>query len=165
MWRSRYSGMFMSTYFPTYKGNSLRKSRHNHRYYFWFPFEVRFCHVIRGICIPISESGNANSQVSKPKDLICWFSQLIGVSHGGFSVNYTDNISALQNLMTYILNTKLLVRIGNWLANSGAMMCSKVNTTVVKFMNSTARDICPGAPKDMILVSFSSERPKLFVDA
>ena len=55
--------------------------------------------------------------------------------------------------------------ISNWLANSGAMMCGKVNTIVVKFVDSTARDIRPGTPKDMILVSFNPERHRLSVDA
>ena len=33
MWRSRYSEIFISTFIPTYKGNSLRKSLHNHLCY------------------------------------------------------------------------------------------------------------------------------------
>ena len=97
MWRSRYSEIFISTYIPTYKGNSLWKSLYNHRCYFGFTFEVRFCHVISLICIAISEIGNANSQVSKPNVLMRWFSQLISVSLGGFDANCTDNISTLQN--------------------------------------------------------------------
>ena len=97
MWRSRYSEIFISTYIPTYKGNSLWKSLHNHRCYFGFTFEVRFCHVISLICIAISEMGNANSQVSKPNALKRWFSQLISDSLGGFDANCTDNISMLQN--------------------------------------------------------------------
>ena len=91
------SEMSISTYIPTYKGNSLRKSLHNHCCYFGFTFEVRFCHVISCICI-----GNANSQVSKSKALMCWFSQLISTSLGGFDVNCTDNISTLQNSIIYI---------------------------------------------------------------
>ena len=55
--------------------------------------------------------------------------------------------------------------IGNWFANLGAMMCGKVNTIVVKLVDSTARDIRSGTPKDMILVSFNLERPRLSVDA
>ena len=55
--------------------------------------------------------------------------------------------------------------IGNWFTKLGAMMCGKVNTIVVKLVDSTARDICSGTPKDMILVSFNSERPRLSVDA
>ena len=98
MWRSRYSEISISTYIPTYKGNSLRKSLHNHRCYCGFTFEVRFCHVISLICIAISEIGNANSQVSKPNALMRWFSQLICVSLGGFNVNCTHKISTLQNL-------------------------------------------------------------------
>ena len=98
MWRSRHSEIFRSTYIPTYKGNSLRKSLHNHRCYFGFTFEVRFRHVISLICIAISEIGNANSQVSKPNALMRWFSQLICVSLGGFDANCTHTISTLQNL-------------------------------------------------------------------
>ena len=97
MWRSRYSEIFISTYIPTYKGNSLRKSLHHHRCYFGFTFEVRSCHVISLICIAISEIGNANSQVSKPNALMRWFSQLLCVSLGGFDANCTHNISTLQN--------------------------------------------------------------------
>ena len=63
---------------------------------FWLYFEVRFCHVISCICIAISESGNANSQVSKPKALMRWFSQLIRVSLGGCDVNCMDTISNMQ---------------------------------------------------------------------
>ena len=100
MWRSRYSEIFISTYIPTYKGNSLRKSRHNHRCYLGFTFEVRFCHVINLICVAISEIVNANSQVSKPNALMRWFSQLICVSQGGFDANCTHNISTLQNIKT-----------------------------------------------------------------
>ena len=72
--RLRYSEMFISTYIPTYKGNSLWNSLHNHRYHFGFPFEVRFRHCI---CIDISESGNANSQIGKSKALMRWFSVLL----------------------------------------------------------------------------------------
>ena len=188
MWRSRYSEIFISTYIPTFKGNSLRKSLHNHRCYFGFTFEVRFCHVISLICIAISEIGNANSQVSKPNALMRWFSQLICVSLGGFDANCTHSISTLQNLKK--LSQRILwgtvfssvpvhrdcgsqlqlhvcptFLIGNWFANLGAMMCGKVNTTVVKLVDSTARDIHPGTPKDLILVSFNSETPRLSVDA
>ena len=55
--------------------------------------------------------------------------------------------------------------IGNWFANLGAMMCGKVNTIVVKLVDSTARDIRPGTPKDLILESFNSETPRLSIDA
>ena len=55
--------------------------------------------------------------------------------------------------------------IGNWFTNLGAMMCGKVNTIVVKLVESTARDIRSVTPKDMVLVSFNSERPRLSVDA
>ena len=54
--------------------------------------------------------------------------------------------------------------ISNWLANLAAMMCGKVNTIVVKLVDSTARDIRPGTPKEMTIVSFNSERPRLSVD-
>ena len=181
MWRSRYWEIFISTYIPTYKGNSLRKSLHNHHCYFGFSFEVKFCHVISFICIPISEIGNANSQVSKPNALMRWFSQLISVSLGGFDANCTDNISTLQNLKKncysescearcspvslLLLHMRPTFLIGNRFANLGAMMCSKVNTVVVKLVDSTARDICHGTPKDLILVSFNSETPRLTVEA
>ena len=92
----------ISTYIPTYKGNSLQKSLHNYRCYFGFTFEVRFCHVISCICIAISESGDINSQAGKPKALVRWFSQLISGSVGGFDVNCMDNISTLQNSITRI---------------------------------------------------------------
>ena len=36
--------------------------------------------------------------------------------------------------------------IGNWFSNLGAMMCGKVNTIVVKLVDSTAQDIRPGTP-------------------
>ena len=98
MWRSRYSEIFINTYILTYKGDSLRKSLTNHRCYFGFTFEVRFCHVINLICIAISEIGNTNSQVSKPNALMRWLSQLICVSLGGFDANCMHNISTLQNL-------------------------------------------------------------------
>ena len=39
------------------------------------------------------------------------------------------------------------------------------NKTVVKLVDSTARDIRPGTPKDLILVSFNLETPRLSVDA
>ena len=55
--------------------------------------------------------------------------------------------------------------IGIWFANLGAMMCGKVNTIVVMLVDSTARDIRPGTPKDLILVSFNSETPRLCVNA
>ena len=55
--------------------------------------------------------------------------------------------------------------IGNWFANLGAMMCGNENTIVVELVYSIARDICPGTPKDFILVSFNSETPRLSVDA
>ena len=193
MWRSRYSEISMSTYIPAYKGNSLRKSLHNHRCYFGFTFEVRFCHVISLICIAISEIGNVNSQVSKPNALMCWFSQLICVSLGGFDTNCTHNISTLQNWKKIVsanlmrrgvlqcpvhrdrdsqfqtfplpLHVRPTFLMGNWFANLGAMMFTKVNTIVVKLADSTARDIRPGTPKDLILVSFNSETPRLSVDA
>ena len=92
-----HSEIFISTYIPTYQGNSLRKSLHNHRCNFGFTFEVRFCHVISFICIAISEIGNANFQVSKPNALMRWFSQLISNSLGSCDANCTDNISTLQN--------------------------------------------------------------------
>ena len=112
MSRSQYSEMFISTYIPTYKGNSLRKSLHNHCCYFGFTFEVRFSHVISCIYIAIAKSGNANSQVSKPKALMCCFSQLISVSLGSFNVNCTDNISTLENPITYVkkIVTAILLR-------------------------------------------------------
>ena len=193
MWRSRHSEIFRSTYIPTYKGNSLRKLLHNHRCYFGFTFEVRFRHVISLICIAISEIGNANSQVSKPNVLMRWFSQLICVSLGGFDANCTHTISTLQNLKNLAqrilwgtvfssvpmhrdrdsqfqtfplpLHVRPIFLIGNWFANLGAMMCGKVNTIVVKLVDSTARDIGPGTPKDLILASFNSETPRLSVDA
>ena len=193
MWRSRYSEIFISTYIRAYKGNSLRKSLHNHRCFFGFTFEVRFCHVISLICIAISEIGNTNSQVSKPNALMCWFLHLICVSLGGFDANCTHNISKLQNLKKMSqrilwgavfssvpvhrdrdsqfqtfplpLHVRPTFLIGNWFANLGAMMCGKVNTIVVKLADSTARDIRPGTPKDLILVSFNSETPRLSVDA
>ena len=192
MWRLRYSEIFISTYIPTYKGNSLRKSLHNHRCYFGFTFEVRFCPVISLICIAISEIGNANSQVGKPNALMRWFSQLISVSLGGSDANCTDNISTLQNLKKNVtanlmrhgvlqcsvhrdrdsqfqtfplpLHVRPTFLIGNWFANLGAMMCGKVNTFVVKLVDSTARDIRPGTPKDLILISFNPETPRLSVD-
>ena len=43
--------------------------------------------MISCICIAISGSGNANSQVRKPKALMRWFSQLISVFLCGFDVN------------------------------------------------------------------------------
>ena len=52
----------------------------------------------------------------------------------------------------------------HWLANWGDMMC-KVNKIVVKLVDSTVRDLRPGTPKDMTLVSFNSERPRCSVDA
>ena len=55
--------------------------------------------------------------------------------------------------------------IGNWFVNLSFMMCGKVNTIVVKLVDSTARDIRPGTPKDMILVSLNSETPRLSVGA
>ena len=193
MWRSRYSEIFISTYIPTYKGNSLRKSLHNHRCYFGFTFEVRFCHVISLICIAISDIGNANYQVSKPNALMRWFWQLICVSLGGFDANCTHNISTLQNkkklsqrilwgavfasipvhrdrdsqFQTFPLplHVRPTFLIGNWFANLGAMMCGKVNTIVVKLVDSPARDIRPGTPKYLILVSFNSETPRLSLDA
>ena len=122
MWRSRYSEIFIGTYIPTYKGNSLRKSLHNHHCYFEFTLEVRFCHVISCICIAISESGNMISQVSKPKALMRWFSQLISISLGGFDVNCTDNISTLQNSTTHI---KRIV-IAN-LRRRGVLQCSRAS--------------------------------------
>ena len=92
-----HSEMFISTYIPTYQGNSLRKSLHNHRCYFGYTFEVRFCHVISFICTAISEIWNASYQVSKPNALMRWFSKLISVSLGSCDANGTDNISTLQN--------------------------------------------------------------------
>ena len=118
MWISWYSEIFISTYIPAYKGNSLRKSLHNHRCYFGFTFEVRFCHVISLICIAISEIGIANSQVSKPNALMCWFSQLICVSLGGFDTNRTHNISTLQNLKK-IVTANLMRR--------GVLQCSRAS--------------------------------------
>ena len=102
MWKSQYSEMFISTYMPTYKENSLRKSLHNHRCYFGFTFVVRFCHAMSRICIAISECGSANSKVNKSKAFMCWFSHLIRVSLGGFDENCTDSMSTLQNSITYI---------------------------------------------------------------
>ena len=55
--------------------------------------------------------------------------------------------------------------ISNWFANLGAMISGKVNKIVVKLVDSTARDIRPGTPKDLILVSFNLETPRLSVDA
>ena len=181
------------TYIPKYKGKSLRKSLHNHRCYFVFTFEVRFCHVFRSICIAISEIGNANSQVSKPNALMRLFSQLISVSLAGFDANCMDKISTQQNFKKLSqrilwgavfssvpvhrdrdskfqtfplpLHVRPTFLIGNWFANLGAMMCGKVNTIVVKLMDSTARDILPGTPKDLTLVSFNSETPRLSADA
>ena len=95
---SRYSEMFIGTYILTYKGNSLPKSLHNHRCYFGFPFEVRFCHMISYICIAISESRNTNSQVHQPKALRHWFLQLISLFLDGFDANCMDNISTRQKI-------------------------------------------------------------------
>ena len=100
--RSRYSEMFISTYIPTYKGSSLWNSLHNHRYHYGFPLEVRFRHVISCICLDISESGNANSQIGKSKALMRWFSQLISFSLDGFDAKCTDNIVTLLNSITFI---------------------------------------------------------------
>ena len=134
MWRSRYSEIFISTYIPTYKGNSLRKPLHNHRCYFGFTFEVRFCHVISFICIAISEIGNENSQVSKPNALMRWFSQLISISLGGFDTNCTDNISTLQNLKN------------NCHSESCEALCSPVfpfiETAIPSFRHSRCRCTC-----------------------
>ena len=192
MWRSRYSEIFISTYIPAYKGYSLRKSLHNRRCYFGFTFEVRFCHVISLICIEISEIGIANSQVSKPNALMCWFSQLICVSLGGFDANCTHlHAAKLKKKMSQRilwgavfssvpvhrdrdsqfqtfplpLHVHPIFLIGNWFANLGAMMCGKVNTIVVKLADSTARDIGPGTAKYFILMSFNSETSRLSVDA
>ena len=149
MWRSGYSEIFISTYIPTYKENSLRKSHHNHRCYFGFKFGVRFCHVISLVCIAISEIGNANSQVSKPSALMRWFSQLICVSLGGFDANcmltsprckikkklsqwilwgsvfssvpvHRDRDSQFQTF-PLPLHVRPTFLIGNWFANLGAM--------------------------------------------
>ena len=148
----------ISTYILTYKGNSLRKWLHNHRCYFGFPFDVSFCQVISYICIAISESGNTNSQVGK----WCIFSQLISFFIDGFDINFMDNISMLQNsvfvscfrdksyeafssapvhwdcdsqFQTFLLllHMRLTFLIRNWLTNSGAMICGKVNTKVGGF--------------------------------
>ena len=126
--------MFISTYIPTYKGNSLRKSLHNHRYYFGFTFEARFCHVISCICIEISESGNANSQVSKPKALMRWFSQLISISLGGFDVNCTDNIYALQNIKKKCHSESYEV------LHSPVFLC--IETTIPSFRHSRCHCTC-----------------------
>ena len=83
---------------------SLRKSLHNHRCYVGFNFKFRLCHMICCICIAISESGNTNSQVNKPNAWMCWFLPLISISLGGFDVNCLDNISMLQNWITYLKN-------------------------------------------------------------
>ena len=53
--------------------------------------------------------------------------------------------------------------IGNWFANLGTMMIGKV--IFVKLVDSTARYIHPGTLKDLILVSFNSETPRLSEDA
>ena len=195
MWRSRNSEIFISTYIPTYKGYSLWKSLHNHHCYFGFTFDVRFCHVISLICIAISDIGNGNSQVSKPNALMRWFLQLIRASLGDFDdVNCMHNISMLQNLkkkksqrilwgavfssvpmhrnrdsqfqtFPLPLQVRPTFLMGNWFENLGAMMCGKVNTIVGKLVDSTVRDIRPGTPKDLILVSFNSEIPRLLVEA
>ena len=101
------------------KGNSLRKSPHNHCCYFGFTLEVRVFHVSY-ICTAISESGNTNSQVSNPKALMHWFSQLISVSLGGFDVNCTDNISTLQNSIMYIKKKNVTLN----LMGRGVLQCS-----------------------------------------
>ena len=55
--------------------------------------------------------------------------------------------------------------IGNLFTNLGAMIYGKINIIVVKLVDSTARYIRSGTPKDMILVPFNSERPRRSVGA
>ena len=163
--------MFIKTYIPTYKGNSLRKSLRNHCCNCGFPFEVRSCHVISCICIAISDSGNANSHVVKTKALMHRFSQLSSISFRGFDVNRTDNISMLQNSITYIY--RIIVPVTTNLRRRTPLFPC-METTIPIFRNSsshctlvdsTARDIRHGTPNCMILGSFNSEGPKHSADA
>ena len=180
MWRSRYSEMFVSTYIPTYEGNSLRKSLHNYRCNFCFIFEVRFCHVISFICITIFEIGNANSQVSKPNVwsigfrnssafLLVVSTQIARITSPRCKIKnkmsqqllwgavfssvpvHQDRDSHFQTF-ALPLHVRPTFLIGNWFANLGVMMCGKVNTIVVKLVDSTARDIRPVTPKELILL-------------
>ena len=54
---------FICAYIALYRGDSLRKTRHEGRCYFEFAIEVRFSHVSSLIYIDIPESGNGNSPV------------------------------------------------------------------------------------------------------
>ena len=134
MWRSRHSEIFISTYIPTYKGKSLRKSLHDHRCYFGFTFEVRFSHVISLICIAVSEIRNAVSQVSKPNALMRWFSQIICVSLGGFDANCT------------ITSPRCKIKKKNCHSESYEARCSSVfpciETAIPSFRHSRCRCTC-----------------------
>ena len=159
------------SYIPTYKGNSLRKSLHNHRCYFGFTFEVRFCHVISFICIAISEIGNrilksanqtlwcvgfrnlsafllvVSTQIARITSPRCKIfkklSQRILWGTVFSSVPVHRDLDSQFQTFRLPLHVRPTFLIGNWFANLGAMMCGKVNTIVVKLVDSTARDIRP----------------------
>ena len=76
------------------------------------------------------------------------------------STNDADTNSQFQ---TFLLSLHMgpTFLVSNWPTNLGAIMCGQVNNIVVKLVDSTARNIRPGTPKYMILVSSNLERPRL----